>query len=85
MSRIPHPPTKPVDKRHKPNGNENGKLTEAHLKCGSLRGKKGHWSQELRCWMFLKPDVDFTEAEQRYIEQQNQFALSLKKTLKSEV
>jgi hypothetical protein len=83
MSKIQHPETKPTDKRHKPNTYDNGKLTEAHLKCGSLKGKIAHWSNELRCWMFLKPGTDFLETEQRYIEQKRAFIISAKKDMKS--
>lgn len=85
MSKIPHPKTQPTDKRHKANRNDNGKLTEAHLKCGSLKGRTAHWSKELRCWMFLKAGAEFAEVEQRYIDQAKAFIITVKKSLKSEV
>lgn len=62
---------------------DSGKLTEAHLKCGSLRGKTAHWSKELRCWIFLKPDKNFSEVEQKYIDQEKAFIITVKKDMKS--
>lgn len=46
----------------------NERLTASNVDCGSLKGKTAHYSQELRCWFYIKEGVDFEEVEQRYIE-----------------
>jgi hypothetical protein len=48
----------------------NGKpLTERQKMAGSLKGKNKYWSEELRCWIYMRPGKDFKETERRLIEQ----------------
>ena len=51
---------------------DNGaKLTDEQRKRGNLKGRVKYWSEQLRCFFYLKPNVDFAEVEQRYIDYRN--------------
>lgn len=49
------------------------KLTEEQKKRGTLKGRIRHWSDALKCYFYIRPDKDFKETEQRYIEHKNAF------------
>ena len=72
------------DKQTKVSTTDNGKLTDKHLKCGSLKGRIPYYSQTLRCWFYLKPGVSFAEIEQIYINAQSSYSMKDKNAIKGE-
>ena len=77
--------TKKPDKRIKADTTDNGKLTEKHLKCGSLKGRKPYYSKELRCTFYLKPGISFDEVERKYIEAQSTSISRVKNEVKADL
>lgn len=43
-------------------------LSEEQRKMGSLKGRVQYYSEQLKCYFFLKKNEDFAEVEQRYLE-----------------
>lgn len=46
------------------------RLTPQQKRRGSLKGKVRYYSEALKCYFYLKPNIDFGTIERKYLERE---------------